>query len=81
MANRHQGYVVILADDLRPEDSASLVTAIGMVRGVLSVQPIEADGGDLIARAREFERWRAAMVKIIQHGPDCVRAPYEDDRG
>lgn len=78
MTDRHRGYIVILADDLREDDSQSLITAIGMIRGVLSVQPLVADGGDLVARARESERWRGALVKIIQHGPECVRAPYED---
>jgi hypothetical protein len=80
MTNRHQGYIVILADDLREDDAAATLNALRMVRGVMSVEPIVANGGDLIARARETERWRTAIVKLTQFGPDCVRAPYEEHR-
>ncbi len=48
-----------------------------MVRGVLSVEPVVANGGDLIARAREDARWREAIVRLAQFGPDAVRAPHE----
>lgn len=81
MSDRHQGYIVILGADLREEDSASLIHALRMVRGVLSVEPIVANGGDMIARAREDTRWRDALVKLVQFGPSCARAPHERGEG
>lgn len=72
MTTRHQGYVVVLDTDLREDDAEQTLTALRMVRGVLSVEPIEADGTDIIARAREGERWRSALVRLVQYGPDIV---------
>jgi hypothetical protein len=81
MTDQHTGYIVILDKDLPEEDSAALITALGLIRGVISVQPLVADGADLVARAREFERWRDALVTIIQFGPQCVVNPRTINRG
>lgn len=72
MTQRHKGYIVVLRDDLREDDAEATITALRMVRGVLSVAPIEANGDDLIARAREDQRWRDALVRLVQYGPDIV---------
>jgi len=68
----HKGYMVVLAADLREEDAEATLTALRMVRGVLAVQPIVTNGDDLIARAREDQRWRDALVRLVQYGPDIV---------
>lgn len=75
MTDRHQGYIVILDKDIREDDSEALMTALRMVRGVISVQPVVANGADLIAQARETERWRNALVTLIQYGPDSITDP------
>lgn len=43
MTDRHAGYVVTLAEDVREDDAEAIATALRMVRGVLSVEPIVAD--------------------------------------
>lgn len=75
MTDRHQGYLVTLAVDLGEEDSATVMTALRMIRGVAGVEPIAADGVDLVARAGADARWRQALVTLVQLGPDCVRNP------
>lgn len=41
MTTRHSGYVVVLEEDMREDDASSIIDAIGLLRGVLSVKPIE----------------------------------------
>jgi hypothetical protein len=75
MTTRHAGYIVVLRDDLREDDAQKVITALGMIQGVLSVQPVEANGHDLIAQARADENWRAALVTLVQYGPDAAVNP------
>lgn len=43
MTDRHCGYLVTLAEDVREDDGRSIVAALRMIRGVVDVQPVEAD--------------------------------------
>lgn len=43
MTDRHAGYIVTLADDVREDDAEHVINALRMVRGVLSVKPVVAD--------------------------------------
>ena len=43
MTTRHAGYLVTLERDTREDDAAPILAALAMVRGVLSVVPVEAD--------------------------------------
>ena len=52
MTDRHSGYVVVLKEDIREDDAESILTALRMIKGVVSVEPI-IGGYDLImAQAR-----------------------------
>jgi hypothetical protein len=42
MTTRHAGYVVTLASDVRDDDAEYIINAIKMVKGVGTVEPIDA---------------------------------------
>lgn len=44
MTDRHNAYVVILADDVRDDDAEPIITALRMVKGVLAVEPHVSEG-------------------------------------
>lgn len=43
MTTRYSGFVVTLTDDIREDDAEAVVTALRMVKGVASVEPVDAD--------------------------------------
>jgi hypothetical protein len=40
MTDRHSGYLVTLAKDIRSDDAENTINALRMVRGVISVEPV-----------------------------------------
>lgn len=40
MTDRHAGYIVTLAKDIREDDAEGTLNALRMVRGVISVEPV-----------------------------------------
>lgn len=65
MTDRHAGYVVTLAHDLREDDAEATITALRMVRGVISVTPVEA-GADLgIAEMRAKNDMRQRLLDLL----------------
>lgn len=52
MTDRHAGYVVTLAKDIREDDAESILNAIRMVKGVATVTPVVSDIGQHIAEER-----------------------------
>jgi hypothetical protein len=52
MTDRHSGYVVVLEKDIREDDAEGIINAIKMVKGVLTVKPVEATVGFVIERER-----------------------------
>jgi hypothetical protein len=55
VTDRHSGYIVTLADDIREDDTEAIITALRMVKHVASVQPVVMDSTELMARERV--RW------------------------
>ena len=43
MTDRHAGYIVTLGEDIRCDDDEHIITALQMVKGVVSVTPVTAD--------------------------------------
>lgn len=43
MTDRHAGYIVTLADDVREDDAEHVINALRMIKGVLNVSPVPAD--------------------------------------
>lgn len=60
MTDRHAGYVVTLEHDVRDDNAErSVITALMMVKGVISVEPVVASVDIQVAQARarvEFAR-------------------------
>lgn len=52
MSDRHSGYIVVLENDVRDDDSEAWQNAIRMMKGVVSVKPIVADIQSTIAKER-----------------------------
>jgi hypothetical protein len=72
MTDRHAAYLVVLRDDIRDDDANAILTALRMVSGVASVQPVIADYSQVIARGRRDVEWTeaiGAMVRqVLNHG-------------
>ena len=70
MTDRHSGYVVVLNRDIREDDAEAVINAIRMVKGVLSVEPVEGDvSGKLIAEMRRDRQWQKALFDLAGTGP------------
>ena len=52
MTDRHSGYVVVLANDVREDDAEPIMAAIRMIKGVVDVRPVVGDNISTIAQAR-----------------------------
>lgn len=67
MTTRHAGYLITLADDIREDDAEeSILIALRMIKGVISIQPIE--GGtmqEMIAKSRIDAEWRVKIIKLL----------------
>lgn len=60
MTDRHAGYVITLEEDVREDDAAAIKTALSMIKGVLSVEPVVSDPGLHIAEERAWHRiWKS----------------------
>jgi hypothetical protein len=65
MTDRHAGYLVTLADDIREDDAEAILTALRMVRGVQSVEPVLASIDQQIAQSRADGVWRERIYKVL----------------
>jgi hypothetical protein len=69
----HTAYIVVLDENWPAENPFSggpnpVLAAIRMVRGVASVQPAEADYGQVIARGRRDGEWADALIRLARSG-------------
>lgn len=70
MTDRHSAYIVTLNEDVRADDAEQIIAALGMVKGVLSVQPVVADNfAAHIERERVGRQWREALFDLLDNGP------------
>jgi hypothetical protein len=65
MTDRHAGYIVALEKDIREDDAEAIINAIQMVRGVLSVEPIVADGSLWLAEQRARDDYREKLWRVL----------------
>lgn len=76
MTDRHTGYVVALADDIRDDDAQAVVNALRMVKGVIGVEPVIAEPiTEQVARMRADKRWRDGLFTLIHDIHEGPRAP------
>jgi hypothetical protein len=69
MTDRHAGYLVVLAEDIREDCAEPILTALRMISGVASVTPVPADYEQVIARTRRDDLWREALQNLLRDGP------------
>lgn len=71
MTDRHAGYVVVLANNVREDDAEEgVLNAIRMIKGVISVEPIIAGGQPQYVLAhRRDAAWRDALLGLVRNGP------------
>jgi len=66
VTDRHAGYVVTLAKDVREDDAEEILTALRMVKGVLSVEPIIADFKLHMAEERVRAEYRSKLIEFVR---------------
>jgi len=69
VTDRHAGYIVTLREDVREDAAEAIMTALRMVSGVTSVEPVTADYRDVMARARRDTAWVDALIGLAKNGP------------
>jgi len=66
MTDRLKGFVVTLETDVREDDAQEVISAIGLLKGVLRVDPVDAAGvHDQILRTRIRHEYYEALRKIL----------------
>lgn len=66
MTERHAGYIVTLAEDVREDDADAVLTALRMISGVVSVKPVTADIGMVVARERVHSEVREKVLALLK---------------
>jgi hypothetical protein len=66
MTDRHAGYLVTLAEDIREDDAEAVITALRMIRGVIAVEPVEMDTSIMIAQQRADAEWRERVAGLLR---------------
>lgn len=62
MTDRWSGLVVVLAEDIRDDEAAPLMQAIGQLRGVMNVLPVVSRPGlELVVKQRIREKLEARI--------------------
>ena len=76
MTDRHSGYIVTLAEDIREDDAEAVIAALKMIKGVIAVTPVVHDHAMLIAEQRLADQWRGMLWRLYRqardHGPESV---------
>lgn len=68
MTDRYNAFTVVLDRDIRDDDAESIITAIRMVRGVLSVDPVVADTASWVAENRVRRDIETRIYKALREG-------------
>lgn len=64
--DRHSGYIVVLDRDIREDDAQeSILVALRMLKGVISVQPIVSDPHAAVAEMRIRHQLRGAIMETL----------------
>lgn len=66
MTDRHAGYVVTLADDLREDDAQAIIAALHLIKGVLSVEPVAGDYQLHVAKERVRDEYRQKLITLLK---------------
>lgn len=66
MTDRYNTLTVALERDIREDDAEALLTAIRMLRGVLSVSGNVADNTSFVAEARARKEWTTRISDLLR---------------
>lgn len=68
MTDRHSGYVVTLAENLREDDAQGIINAIRQLRGVLAADPVPAEGAvtEFLVARRERDALRTKLLDLAR---------------
>lgn len=66
MSERHAGYIVTLSHDVCEDDAEHILTALRMISGVVSVKPVTADIGQIMARERVHAEVREKVLALFK---------------
>jgi len=66
MTDRINSFCVVLEHDYRDDDAESIKTALGMVKGVLSVEPNISNHSDYIAESRVRHELTKKLLGVIR---------------
>lgn len=73
MTDRHAAYIVVLGDDIREDSDEPIITALRMVKGVVSVEPVVADYNLHIAQTRVDQEWQDRITEFARQARGSVR--------
>lgn len=65
MTDRHTGYIVTLSEEIREDDAEAILNALRMVKHVISVDPIVADGSDFTSTVRANRKWQDKIFALV----------------
>ena len=66
MTDRHAGYLVVIAKDIREDDAKLTMNALRMVKGVIDVKPVVAGFEQQIGYQRARDEISAAVWAAFQ---------------
>jgi hypothetical protein len=65
VAEDPSGLIVVLSDEVQEDQAEAIASAIRLIRGVVSVQPSQADPDEQVARERVNAEWRERIVGLL----------------
>ena len=71
MTDRYHSLTVVLEKDIRDDDAQSIINAIKMVKGVLSVKPHVSDFTSLMAEDRARRDLEEKILQVIYPKMKC----------
>lgn len=71
MTERHAAYLVVLADNIREDDSGPILTALAQIKGVATVAVVASnDAVEQAAETRRDAAWVRGLARLARLGPD-----------
>jgi hypothetical protein len=66
VTDRHADYVVVLDQDIRDDDAEAVSTALRMVKGALTIEPLVASPEVHIAEQRARHEFRTELYNLAK---------------
>lgn len=78
MTDRYNTLTVVLERDIREDDAEALLSAIRMMRGVLTVEGNVADPGEYMAEERAKRHWQEKIAEVLWPNPGARKRATND---